>query len=51
MGLPVEATASGPSPGPPREGSSPDEEFVSDPTAKVDRQKNLDTELEKLTAE
>jgi len=38
MGLPVEATTLGLS-GPPREGSGPDEKFVSGPTAKVDRQK------------
>ena len=39
MGLPVEATAPGLSPGPPRDGSGPDEKFVSGPTAKVGRQK------------
>jgi len=49
MGLPVEATALGLSP---REGSGPDEKFVSGPTTKVVWQKkNLYTKSEKLTAE
>jgi len=51
MGLPVEATAPGLSAGPPREGWDPDEKFVSGPTSKVGRQKNLYTKPEKLTAE